>query len=68
MCLAIPGKITSINGDMAKVDFGNIKKDVFLGIVKAKVGDYVLVGSGMAVQKINKKDAIKIIKEWNKLK
>jgi len=68
MCLAIPGKITSINGDMAKVDFGNIKKDVFLGIVKAKVGDYVLVGSGMAVQKINKKDAMKIIKEWNKLK
>ena len=68
MCLAIPGKITSINGDMAKVDFGNIKKDVFLGIVKAKVGDYVLVGSGMAVQKINKKDAMKIIKEWNKLR
>ena len=68
MCLAIPGKVTSINGDMAKVDFGNIKKDVFLGIVKAKVGDYVLVGSGMAVQKINKKDAMKIIKEWNKLK
>jgi len=68
MCLAIPGKVTSINGDMAKVDFGNIKKDVFLGIVKAKVGDYVLVGSGVAVQKINKKDAMKIIKEWNKLK
>jgi len=68
MCLAIPGKVTSINGDMAKVDFGNIKKDVFLVIVKAKVGDYVLVGSGVAVQKINKKDAMKIIKEWNKLK
>jgi len=68
MCLAIPGKIISIKDNTAKVDFGNIKKDVFLGIVKAKVGDYILVGSGMAVQKLSKKDATKIIKEWNKLK
>ncbi len=68
MCLAIPGKIISIKDNTAKIDFGNIKKDVFLGIVKAKSGDYVLVGSGVVVQKISKKDAIKINKEWNKLK
>jgi len=68
MCLAIPGRIISIKNDTATVDFGNIKKDVYLGIVKAKSGDYVLVGSGIVVQKISKKDAIKINKEWNKLK
>ena len=68
MCLAIPGRIISIKDNTAKVDFGNIKKDVFLGIVKAKAGDYVLVGSGIVVQKISKKDAMKINKEWNKLK
>jgi len=68
MCLAIPGKIISIKDNTAKIDFGNIKKDVFLGIVKAKSGNYVLVDSGIVVQKISKKDAIKINKEWNKLK
>jgi len=68
MCLAIPGKIISIENNKAKVDLGNVKKDVFLGIVKAKVGDYVLVGSGIAVQKISKKDAERINKEWNELK
>ena len=68
MCLAIPGRIISIKDKTAKVDFGNVKKNIFLGIVKAKVGDYVLVGSGIAVQKISKKDAERIKKEWNKLK
>lgn len=68
MCLAIPAKIIDINGSKAKVDFGEIQKEIFLGSVKANVGDYVLVGSGMAVQKISKKNAMSILKEWNKLK
>jgi hydrogenase expression/formation protein HypC len=68
MCLAIPGKVLSIKGKQAKVDFGNIQKDVFLGAIKPKVGDYVLVGSGIAVQIISKKDAMNIAKEWEKFK
>jgi len=68
MCLAVPGKVLSIKEDKAKVDFGNIQKDVYLGIIKPKVGDYILVGSGIAIQKISKKDAMNILEEWKKLK
>lgn len=68
MCLAIPGKVLSIKGNRAKVDFGNSQKDVYLASVKPKVGDYVLISSGIAIQKIKKKDALNILKEWKKLR
>ncbi len=68
MCLAIPAKVLNINGSRAKVDLGNVQKEIFLGSVKAKVGEYVLVGSGIAIQKISKKDAMNILKEWKKIK
>lgn len=68
MCLAVPAKVLRVNGNRAKVDFGNSQKEIFLGLVKPKIGDYILVGSGIAVQKISKKDAMNILKEWKKIK
>lgn len=56
MCVALPGIVREIEGDTAKVDFkGNIVK-VNLGLVNAKVGDYVLVHAGCAIE-IMKKDS-----------
>ena len=56
MCLAIPGKIKSIESQyggmvrMAKVSFGGIIKEASLEMVpKAKEGDYVLVHVGVAI-------------------
>ncbi|MCZ8020794.1 MAG: HypC/HybG/HupF family hydrogenase formation chaperone [Cyclobacteriaceae bacterium] len=67
MCLAIPGKIQSIesmyNGtvQMAKVLFGGITKEASLEMVPdAKVGDYVLVHVGVAISKVNEDEAQKI--------
>jgi hydrogenase expression/formation protein HypC len=63
MCLAIPGKITSVTGDdplwrMGKVDFGGIQKDVNLACVpEAKVGDYVIVHVGFALSRIEESEA-----------
>ena len=64
MCLAIPAKVLSIKGKHAKVDYGSIQKEINLGVIKPKVGDYVLVSSGFAVEIISEKDADKILKEW----
>lgn len=68
MCLAIPGKIISIdelqegvflNG---KVSFGGITKQVNLSIVEdAKIGDYVLVHVGVAISKVDEKEALKTL-------
>ncbi len=50
MCIAIPGRIESIEGMRAKVSFTGNTVDVNLGIVSANVGDYVLVHAGCAIE------------------
>jgi hydrogenase expression/formation protein HypC len=63
MCLAIPGRITSIGSGealsrMGKVDFGGIQKDVNLAYVpEAKVGDYVIVHVGFAISRVDESEA-----------
>ena len=66
MCLAIPGKINTIelqyNGTvrMAKVVFGTVVKEASLEMVPdAKVGDYVLVHVGVAISIVNEAEAAK---------
>lgn len=58
MCLAIPGKILSIYGTNADVDFNGAKKQVSIALLKdVCVGDYVLVHAGFAIEKINEENA-----------
>jgi hydrogenase expression/formation protein HypC len=63
MCLAIPGRIISIEpGDAlartGKVDFGGIQKEVNLGCVPdAKIGDYVIVHVGFALSIVDESEA-----------
>lgn len=61
MCLAIPGKIKTIDKDQnACVDFDGIKRSVSLKLVpNAKVNDYVLVHAGFAIELVNIEDAKK---------
>ncbi|MDD5223311.1 MAG: HypC/HybG/HupF family hydrogenase formation chaperone [bacterium] len=60
MCLGIPGKIISIEEDqVAEIDFGGVNKKVSLALCPdARVGDYVLVHVGFAIQKMDEKDAL----------
>ncbi|MCX7827440.1 MAG: HypC/HybG/HupF family hydrogenase formation chaperone [Verrucomicrobiae bacterium] len=63
MCLAVPGKIVSVSGDdplqrMGKVNFGGIVKEVSLAYVpEAKVGDYVVVHVGFALNVVDPEEA-----------
>jgi hydrogenase expression/formation protein HypC len=67
MCLAVPGLVQKIQGDdpmkrTAKVSFSGLVRDVNLAFVPdAKVGDYVLVHVGMALNKVDAEEARKII-------
>ncbi|MFZ1455458.1 MAG: HypC/HybG/HupF family hydrogenase formation chaperone [Saprospiraceae bacterium] len=67
MCLAIPGKIISMNPTVddllrtAKVSFSGILKDVNLSMTpEAKTGDYVLVHVGVAISIVDEQEANKI--------
>lgn len=52
MCLAVPGKIVEISGDrLANVDMMGVEREASLDLVPdAKVGDYVLVHAGFAIE------------------
>ena len=75
MCLAVPGKIVSISENeglkMAKVNFAGVVKEVCVDWVPdPKIGEYVLVHVGFALNKIDEEDAketLKILKEMGDL-
>jgi hydrogenase expression/formation protein HypC len=60
VCLAIPGKVVEIdnNKEHAIVDYGEgTKRKANISLVDVKVGDYVLVHAGFAIEVLNKKEA-----------
>jgi hydrogenase expression/formation protein HypC len=62
MCLAVPGKILSIEGEdfarRARVSFGGIVREVSLAYVpEAEVGDYVIVHVGFAISLLDEAEA-----------
>ncbi len=59
MCIAVPVKILDIIGEQATVDYGGLKKQVSIALVKDEVqqDDYVLVHAGCAIQRIDPDEA-----------
>ena len=58
MCLGVPGRVVSVDGDVAQVDFWGVTKPVRLDVVDAPVspGDYVLNHVGFAIRRIPAED------------
>ena len=69
MCLAYPGKVVRLDGDFARVDFGEgtIKEGVNTSLVQAKIGDYVLVHAGYAIQIMDEAEARETLRYWQQI-
>ena len=68
LCLAIPAKVLEVKGDVAKVDFGQgVAKEVNVMLVDAKVGEYVLVHAGYAIEKMDQKAAEESLNTWRQV-
>jgi hydrogenase expression/formation protein HypC len=68
MCLAIPARVMSVKGEKAQVDFGEgVLRDVNVTLVDAKVGEYVLVHAGYAIQKMDETEAKETLALWNEI-
>lgn len=73
MCLAVPGKIISIDNSktelkMAKINFGGIIKDACIQwLDDVSVGDYVIVHAGFALNKVDTTEAEETIQMLNEM-
>jgi len=66
--LAIPAKVIGIREDRAKVDFGEgVLREVNITLVNAKIGDYVLVHAGYAIQVLDENEAQETLRLWNEI-
>jgi hydrogenase expression/formation protein HypC len=63
MCLAVPGEIIEvIDSRSALADFMGVKKKIAMDLIEdIRVGDYVIVHAGFAINKIDKKEALESI-------
>ena len=61
MCLAIPLQVKEINGDYGIVELDGVRYNAGLQLLKdVKVGDYVIIHAGFAIQKLDEKEANEI--------
>lgn len=69
MCLAIPAKITSLEeGGLATADILGVTRSVSLDLTpQAKVGDFVLVHAGFAIEVVDPEfaaETLEIVKQF----
>lgn len=63
MCLGIPARILKLEGELAEVEIGGAMRKANIQLVPdAKVGEYVLLHAGFAIQKLDEKEALETLK------
>ena len=73
MCLGIPARVVEISsgedgtGRKAKADFGGVSREIDVSLVDAKVGDYVIVHAGFAIELLDEEEAIESLKIWQEI-
>jgi len=66
MCLATPSKVIEIKNNKATVQSGDHYHEADLSLLKdVKIGDYLLVHDQMAINKVPKTEAKKILEMIN---
>ncbi len=62
MCLSIPAKVLSVDGNMAKASVGGAIIEAGLHLVEnVKEGDYILIHTGFALEKISEEEAMETL-------
>ena len=68
MCLAIPAKVKSIDGVDAEVVVGGVRRKASIMLTpEARVGDYVLLHTGYAINVIDEEEAQETLKIFQEI-
>lgn len=69
MCLGLPAKVLSIEGNNSTVEMMGVTNTVSIELLdNVKIGDYVLVHAGCAIQILDEEEAVKTIEIFNEIK
>jgi hydrogenase expression/formation protein HypC len=68
MCLAVPALIKSVDGQVAEVEIGRVRRSIGLQLTpEARVGDHVLIHAGFAITVIDKDEALETIRFFGEM-
>ncbi|MFP5240350.1 MULTISPECIES: HypC/HybG/HupF family hydrogenase formation chaperone [Fundidesulfovibrio] len=71
MCLAVPMEVKHIEGEVADVEIGGVRKQIRLDLIEDKpaVGEFVIIHAGFAIRILNREEALETLKifqeGWN---
>ncbi|WP_024833921.1 HypC/HybG/HupF family hydrogenase formation chaperone [Ruminiclostridium josui] len=69
MCLGLPAKVVSIDGNSGNVEMMGVTNKVSIELLDdVQVGDYVLVHAGCAIQVLDEEEALRTIDIFNEIK
>ncbi len=69
MCLGLPAKVVSIDGNSGNVEMMGVTNKVSIELLEnVQVGDYVLVHAGCAIQVLDEEEALRTIDIFNEIK
>lgn len=62
MCLGIPMKVIKIEGERAIAEIGGAEREISVALLEdLRVGDYVIVHAGFAIEKLDEKEALETL-------
>lgn len=72
MCLAVPAKILSIQGEdlmrVGKVSFSGVVKEINLAYLpEAEIGDYAIIHAGVAISIVDPAEAVQTLRDLQKI-
>ena len=69
MCLAIPLKLIEINGNEAVGEAMGMKRAIRVDFIpEPKLGDYVMVHAGFAIERLAEQQALEDLEAWEELR
>ncbi len=68
MCVAIPAKVKSIQGNLARVEIGGVEREISVQLTpEVTTGHYVLVHAGFAIHVIDEQEALETMKFFEEM-
>ena len=69
MCLAIPLQIIEINGNVAVGEALGMRREIRVDFIpEPKIGDYVIVHAGFAIERLGETQALEDLEAWKEMR